>query len=825
MNQHELDTLMQTKGHATYDKQVASADEYGRETRTKPMRFTLRKAVSQLVDALTTWTRSYRGNARRPAAIKRLAEIPFDLSALIAAQIILDSFSVPRNYMEVAKSIGREIEGEVWFRAIEEENPGLWTQIVKSVDTSHLGHTFEAYRGLASGASRQGDTPVKQAWSLDDRVKVGIVMVEMFASRTGLIELRKRNTYIGGKIKTIVLIHPTPEAEEWMREAHEYNRNRTAYYLPMVEPPIRWTNLHNGGYRTNVIRQVPLVRLSKLQRVRVDPDTMPQPFAAVNSAQSVEWTVDREVYNTLDYIWSEDIPSNMLPSRDPEELPPQPKPWVDKSTEVIDWKRAAARVHRSNSDLQSKRALVSKIHSTAKTFEVQKSLWFPHKADWRGRLYPIPTCGITPQGCDMGKGLLSFRNKLPIETTEARDWHSIHGANVFGLDKSPLEERIAWTEDNGKMITAISEDPIGVTLWQKADQPWQFLQFCFDRAAYLDADANGQTHYSGLPVAMDATNSGLQLYSLLLRDEAGAAATNVLDTGVRRDIYQDIADKTYADLVKVSQGMLAGKVAKGDDQEAAIRYAKDWLAFIGSTPSRSMTKRPVMVYVYGATPHSCRGYIEDWYDEEIAKRGLKETPPFKLIFRHCHLLAGLVWDNIRSAVTSASQGMDWLQEVAKITTNGRTTMQWTSPSGFVCTHAKMKHLTKRVKTKVGREAQVDKLYRVESKEISYRGQTNGIAPNYIHSIDAALLARTVNECVSLGIRDLGLVHDSYSTHAANAHVLGRVLREQTAAIFADDLLGKFKTEVETFTNLSLPPTPTQGKLDPECVLTSRYYFS
>ena len=75
-------------------------------------------------------------------------------------------------------------------------------------------------------------------------------------------------------------------------------------------------------------------------------------------------------------------------------------------------------------------------------FVEEEAIYFPHQLDFRGRIYCIPS--FNPQGNDVTKGLLEFSEGLPIEDTTAAFWLAVQGANVWGFDKAPLEDRVAW---------------------------------------------------------------------------------------------------------------------------------------------------------------------------------------------------------------------------------------------------------------------------------------------------------------------------------------------------------------------------------------------
>ena len=101
-------------------------------------------------------------------------------------------------------------------------------------------------------------------------------------------------------------------------------------------------------------------------------------------------------------------------------------------------------------------------------------------------------------------------------------------------------------------------------------------------------------------------------------------------------------------------------------------------------------------------------------------------------------------------------------------------------------------------------------------------QANGIAPNFVHSMDAAHLMKTIIKAKDKhDIEDFSVVHDSFGTHACDIEQLGMILRETFIEIYSEDVLGKFREEQ----NCELPALPEYGELDITEVMDSEFFFS
>jgi DNA-directed RNA polymerase len=103
---------------------------------------------------------------------------------------------------------------------------------------------------------------------------------------------------------------------------------------------------------------------------------------------------------------------------------------------------------------------------------------------------------------------------------------------------------------------------------------------------------------------------------------------------------------------------------------------------------------------------------------------------------------------------------------------------------------------------------------------------NGIAPNFVHSMDASHLMLCVQKCVDDGIHDFWMVHDSFGTHASNAGQLSRNIRSTFVQMYTDhDVLEDFAHECSKVAGDEIPEPPTKGDFDLQVVTDSEYFFA
>jgi len=106
-----------------------------------------------------------------------------------------------------------------------------------------------------------------------------------------------------------------------------------------------------------------------------------------------------------------------------------------------------------------------------------------------------------------------------------------------------------------------------------------------------------------------------------------------------------------------------------------------------------------------------------------------------------------------------------------------------------------------------------------------RAARQAIAPNFIHSLDAAHMFLTVDRMLDYNIEDFSMIHDSFGCHPNHVEIMRDCLREEFFRMHRWNCLEQFKTDVERNLGVILPNPPEQGVLDLESVLKSEYFFA
>ncbi|WP_217364056.1 DNA-directed RNA polymerase, partial [Marinobacterium sp. xm-d-509] len=353
-----------------------------------------------------------------------------------------------------------------------------------------------------------------------------------FIKKTGMVE--EFVTYDGPR--SIDCLAFTEEMVSNLTERMERAANLFTVFYPMVVPPKPWTNsrLIGGAYYTENVQPYRFVKdakhnyLSELENSDIDAILGP-----VNAMQNTGWRVNSVMVEVLDAVFSMNVDISSLPTADPQEIP-APPPGIEESEDIAaEYRKECYMVHDMNRRMISKRIAVLRTISMARKFAKYDTIYFPYDVDSRGRAYPkVPF--LNPQGTDYVKSLLEFSEGKPIETPEHEAYLAIAIANAWGQDKLPLQERVQWVEDNEVMLQEVALDPLNDLRWTKADEPFMALRGALEWRGLCE---HGYGFRSHMPVHFDATCSGLQHFSALLKDEEGGFHVNLTGHPERQDIY------------------------------------------------------------------------------------------------------------------------------------------------------------------------------------------------------------------------------------------------------------------------------------------------
>ena len=810
VTQIELERQMYDFGRSRAERMMSKNEEAGRASSNPYAAAIYRRFVLPLA-AMIQDDVDNRKPGRRKAHAVLLEGMDCEALALLTVRTALTGLlgGIGRlsgehpSARQLASEIGRTVYHEKCLALFSEADPALFYTLVNDLDrrlSKSERHRMTVFKMQAA----ENGIPVPE-WGSAGKTQVGAYLLNLLET-LGMVETATftPSAARASSLRTQIEVKLSADTAELVSRIKGHVAATTPYYLPCVEKPMDWVSIREGGFHTKEMRRLQPFAI-KSMGLRSEEDVgdgdVSTVLAAINAVQSTAWQVNGVMLDTIRQIAKHFDMAEILSQA---EFPAPPKPdWLSdqkfddmtppQQEEFIHWKREKSQWFTEMKLRGTKYGRFFTATSVADKFREFDEIYFVYFADFRGRLY-AQTTGISPQGSDMQKALIRFAKGKALDTVEAERWFCIHGANKFGYDKASLDDRVKWTKDNHDLIMACAENPIGNEFWKEADTPLQFLAWCFE---YAEWRYSPHTFKSKLPIGMDGTCNGLQNFSAMLRDEVGGKATNLVPSDLPSDIYRMVAELTEH-LLRQSEPDEAG-------------YRDKWLAH---GINRTLVKRSVMTLPYGSTRFSCADFIVGDYLKmgkatEFAKEEHGKAAQF---------LSHFVWDAIGDVVVKAREAMTWLQQCAKtIIKSGEETVRWVSPSGFPVIQTYAERQEHRIRTLLCGSAFLR--LEIDTETPDRNRHKNGVAPNFVHSADAAHLHLVAVAAAAEGM-DLALIHDDYGTHAADAARFYRIIREVFVAMYErNDPLKEFAARYD------LPEPPAMGHLNLRDVLNSAYFFS
>jgi DNA-directed RNA polymerase len=825
--QIELETTQVTWGVERYMEAKAKAEKRGRDLEAGPVAKLLEDIVDAMVPAVAAYQKEVQAKVKQAVTRGvRLGgwELAFtgttpEVLAYVTARTVLsrmsrESLTSGTTRFErhnVALAIGMTLNNQYrWDKAQREER-----KRVRGEDAEPKFNRLNKMRAMVKEVNprfvrrwlRRLDDLEVEGLPRKEAMHLGFVTLDLFVGACSEYIVMERHRQVSGRqVRSFIELKYTEAVEERLKRAHVRRARALPWFMPMLCEPVDWawseeTGGHVGGYYRTPQPLVKLTGASRHTDYGMVEDTVPQVVMdAINATQRTPWRVNQRVLAVAAQAINTGI-EQLLPVALEQELPPgiAASTWARMSKEEqsahADRRRA---VHDHNNKLRAKREAMLRQIAVADNFAEQEVIYFPHNIDFRGRAYPIPQ-DLHPQADDLGRGVLEFAYGKPLGEG-GLNWLCYHMANAYGQDKVDRPGQINWVQQHLADISAVSTDPLGdgLAFLKEADEPWQFLAACVEFTA-AHAAGDPATYVSHLPIQVDGSCNGLQHLSAMGLDPVGAKAVN-LTAGPRQDIYQVVADKVIWQVDNETDPTHGGKT-----------WDNPWRGHV----TRKTVKRGVMTVPYGLTSVGMKDQlISDGFCDAL-QGDRSENAAY---------LRDLMQDAISDTVVAAVKIMEWFQFNAKQLAAAGRHVSWTTPTGMMVRQEYVKPRSRRLNTVFGTASlwEVDK-----DATVKVNKQVTSVAPNIIHSFDAAHLFLTVNAAHEEGLSAFSLIHDSYGTHAADMDTLNRCLREQFVEIYRHDWFASIQAEFEALAgdDVELAPPPERGDFDIDEVLRSDFFFA
>ena len=710
----------------------------------------------------------YRAAGHEQKILTHVLDIDTESACAITLKIVFDKvFSyrkVNSTVTTVCDSVGKAIEAELQMRYYETTAPGLYKKLKEHY--WHQSKGTEQKRKSMQTIFNKSDVQPWKAWDRKIKCQVGSWFVDRLCESSGWFE---RHTEFN-RNKRVQYLHPTELFFKYKEQIVKNTEIFSPLSWPMIIEPRPWTEFSDGGYYLNDLRRChEMVRRGVTLCIQGE-----KPREFLNKIQKVQYLLNPFTVSIAEVLDKRGTQVGKFRPIINHEIPPKPFDFYTNIESKKKWNKEKTEACNKNAQEFRISCRTRMTLNVMKEFK-DKVYWIPWSFDYRGRAYPIPSF-LTPQDTDFGKSLIKFAKESEI-TEDGKEWLAFQVATTYGLDKATMDERKAWPyiPKNAALIKRVATNPIdNLGDWEKAEEPWQFAAACEEFYSVVIAKSRSTTN---LPVATDATASGLQILAGLCKCKSTASMVNVVPSDRPQDAYLAVADRAMPNIPE--------------------RLRPYW--------DRKCTKRTVMTIPYNAKPFSNRGYIKDALRDkqiEIDKEELTQ-----------------VVSAVRQAMEEIFPGpmrvMRWIEkEVARAMKNGSTQLSWKTPSGFRVTQRLMKQKTKQVELKLLGRCRVS----IPDEEIGVdvRHHRNATAPNLIHSLDASLLHISIRKFNP----PIALIHDSVLCRATDMTYLSHLVRDTYMHLFAEhDYLRTFAEAIG-----AEDEPPMVGTLEAKSVIESTYFF-
>lgn len=250
--QFELERQMMDGGIERFRASTNKSVEKGVESRTLHGRTIIAHAVANVAEGVDEIK---KGKSNRDIAKKKLKDMPSDVVAYLALTSSVDFISKNTALLSIGYKIGTAIEmQDRLHRWVQAEGKTALNVIALA---NEKGASSKAV-GLIHKMNKDGYSEL--AWAKEERMHVGLRLVDAIIIKTGIIKL---NTFSTGSNKTTTYAEPTEKTREWIKAFNHTAETWKPKALPCIVPPKDWTDIVGGGFHSPYIEPLSILRRRK----------------------------------------------------------------------------------------------------------------------------------------------------------------------------------------------------------------------------------------------------------------------------------------------------------------------------------------------------------------------------------------------------------------------------------------------------------------------------------------------------------------------------------------------------------------------------------
>jgi DNA-directed RNA polymerase, mitochondrial len=818
-----------------------------------------------LVPKIAEWVEKHaakqtaNGVSRAGYAVKEFLRlrswVDAETTAHITLSVILDMLgsgaTIKTGVTAVNIAIGEQLEHQAFIAYMEEADPAYF----KKLERWYLNDPVRTYKKKIEAMVHSHNKHEEMDWkwmSTEEKLHLGSLLLKAVISiridqetGEGLFEARPPVWNDPNKKQRRQKVHQESLYLGFTKAGLKYRDmlQRLAdedvmKATPMVCEPLDWSLTERGGYLTHINRDA-------AELIHGNTGSQPSQIVldALNRLQKTPFRINKYILELQEELLRKtwEIGSFRTYEKDS---------WTDENFPLFDSAWLAMLDTDSDEYKQAMRKLTEAYHNQkideqksepprrtwlqAKELENEERVYFAWFLDRRGRLYPLAS-GISPQGADYSKALLMSADGVEINEDTRRDLLiNIATAGDFdGVSKKDFFQRMMWAEKftSTEAFKAMVEDPNTHQQWMEADEPFCFLALCHE---FYRVFITGEQHKVFVFFGKDATCSGVQILSAVIKDEKAARFTNVLVTEEPQDLYGEVAkeaqklmrSKPWMDvqLEKQEAKRLAHNSKIKEDSKTKRWDERRTCDVDPSVHDRAVNKTQAMTCGYGATLRTRYNNIKEALAKKVKKGVIPEIHP-----ADANIVCAAGIDGMTQAFPAYMELNKWFKKFATAALNaGCEQITWTSPSGMFVSQEYRQPLYKDVYTYAAGGGHYGTLgVSDEGHTIIEHGygdpklskNQSAIAANWTHSLDGAVMA--------LGVLDVPAGIPVYTCHDCVyclAGQFGSVIPHFRKAFHNVVTSPVLEEMLESNGLTDVVPLPPIGDLNIDEVLESPYLF-
>lgn len=254
-DQIQLEKQMVQAGVERFENQKRKLIEAGKESLTKHGRSIVSVSIDKVAEGVRDIVTNKTSN--RDIAKKKLKDMNPEQVAFIALITVIDCLSKRYTLLKIARTVGMHVETQHRCELWVEAQGKVAERMIDQANRKKTGNSFDHKRAGLNHVMRDQD--IEGEWTNEEKIHVGLRLIDKIIVKTALVHIKR----LKARGKTTSYLEPTEETLEWVRKFNDEKSSAYPRFSPCIIPPKPWTDVWGGGYYSDVINNLPIVRVNQ----------------------------------------------------------------------------------------------------------------------------------------------------------------------------------------------------------------------------------------------------------------------------------------------------------------------------------------------------------------------------------------------------------------------------------------------------------------------------------------------------------------------------------------------------------------------------------